>query len=181
MITSFIEKLPQFFLYSLLGFLFIFLQSSFLPGFLPLYLVPNLLFILIIYISFKHKSHFGAFLCFMIGIYLDLSKGIWLGPWAGAFTISFLLIFIFSQKFYFTNFILILGMAFFAVIISNIAYALLTFNLPRARIFNLASEPSWNSMFIVLFLEALITALLTPFVLKVFSKFLGNYIQSNAR
>ncbi len=52
-------------------------------------LVPDLVFIFVLFLSFYELSVFGALLVFLVGLIVDLSGGMLLGPWAGAYIICF--------------------------------------------------------------------------------------------
>ncbi len=93
-----IEKFPAFLLSMAISLVLIFIQSSVLQHLLPRYLLPNLLFIFLIYIALNHKNIFGIILCFFMGIALDMCRGILIGPWAGAYSVTFLFVFLLHDE-----------------------------------------------------------------------------------
>jgi hypothetical protein len=60
------------------------IQSTLLHFGLPAPLLPQLGVVLVVFLGFHDISIRGAVLAFVVGLMLDLSTGILVGPWAGA-------------------------------------------------------------------------------------------------
>ena len=74
------------------------LQATLLKAFLPASLVPNLVTSIVVFLAFYEVTPAGAMFAFLVGLELDLFSGILLGPWAGAYTVVFILVSLLSQR-----------------------------------------------------------------------------------
>ena len=73
----------------LFGLISVLLQGTILRAILPGWLIPNLIVLGAVFLGFYEGTIFGALLCFMLGLQLDLAGAQLLGPWAGALVVVF--------------------------------------------------------------------------------------------
>jgi rod shape-determining protein MreD len=146
---------------ALTGLLFIVggLISTALQGVLlhlgvPPYLLPQLVVLLIVYLSFTEVSVFGSFLAFALGLILDFSSAILVGPWAGAMVAVYGVLALLSQRLFIDSSIVAIVTTFGAVLFGNILYMLLAYEYRLVE---------WGYVGQA-FGEAFVTALLAPLV-----------------
>ena len=65
---------------------------------LPSWLMPQGLLVCVVFLGFYECSIAGAVCAFLLGLMLDMSSGIVLGPWAGAYTALYLALTFLSQR-----------------------------------------------------------------------------------
>jgi len=131
----------------------IFLQGTLLRTFLPPIIIPNLMFILLIFLSFYAVSVSGALLVFLLGLMLDLFSGVLLGPWAASFMVVFIIISLLSQRLFVETFIASCLAVFVGSLICSLAYKTITYGL----MFD-------GNSFVFFLVEAFVTAVFAPFV-----------------
>ncbi|MBE0598480.1 MAG: rod shape-determining protein MreD [Desulfuromonadales bacterium] len=71
--------MTRIFAYYSLGFVFILLQTALFPRFLPFFLKPDLLLVLIIYLGLNENYVRGGVLAYLLGCLLDVFAGNYLG------------------------------------------------------------------------------------------------------
>ncbi len=87
-----------FFLHLLCGLIFMLLQTTIFPRFLPPEMRPNLLLILVIYLGLSESFLRAAFLTLLLGALQDVFSGMTLGLYATVQLAVFLLIRLFSGR-----------------------------------------------------------------------------------
>jgi len=140
----------------LLGVLASFLQGSVLRALLPgSAIVPNLSVAVVAFLAFHEVSLLGVALSFFLGLIFDLSSGVLLGPWAGAYVVVFALLSSLTQR-VFTDSPLT---AFIAVLIGSlVAQGVYLAMVLQFRTAELASVSSG----VTIVLEALLSAFCAP-------------------
>jgi len=114
-----VKSLALFFFFILSCLL---LQTTVLRFVLPDLFVPNLLVILVVYLSFYRATPFAAVLAFILGLVLDFSSGLVLGPWAASFVIVFCILAILSDRIFVESKLAALLMVFLAAIAADVLY-----------------------------------------------------------
>ena len=76
-------------LYGLVLLIGLFFQSSVIGGVLPTAVVPDVLVVLIVYISLKYRSVRGLFGVYCLGLLADLASGVYIGPNAAGSVVVF--------------------------------------------------------------------------------------------
>ena len=144
-----------------LGLVLIFLQGSAIRSLLPwMVLAPNLLLSLAVFLAFFEASTFGCILVFVLGLQLDLSSGVLLGPWAGSFVAVFCLLASLSQRLFIESSLAAALAVFASSLFSQIVYTVLTYDV----------RPFGPQMIGYAFLDALVCALLAPWMFKLYRK-----------
>ncbi len=151
MSTQFLNK---FALPLLLSLVAIFIQGSLLRYLLPDFAIPNLLLIMVVFLGFFEISPIGAILAFSIGLLLDLSSGVLIGPSAGSYTLIFGVLAALSTRLFVESGFAVAVTVFICSIFGNLTYLLLVSQF----------SPSAGQSLGVLFGEAFTSALLAPLI-----------------
>lgn len=123
---------------------------------LPSALVPQLLLIMVVALSFSEVNSFGCLMSFGIGLLLDFSSATLIGPWAGSCIVVFCVLALLSQRLFIDSGIAAMVITFSAVVVANTLFSLfgaeypaVTWEYPR-RVFG----------------QALVTAIFAPLILS---------------
>jgi rod shape-determining protein MreD len=135
------------------------IQSVLVASGAPVWLIPDFVILLVLFLGFYEISPLGALVAFCVGLILDISGGALLGPWAGAYVLSFGMLTMVSEHVFAESKLSLFPIAFFFVIIAHILFLLPAFD-PLGQ---LATD--WPR----LLGKALITAILAPVVFKLLS------------
>jgi rod shape-determining protein MreD len=146
-------------IFSLFG---IILQGVVLHSFMPAYLIPNFLLILVVFLGFYEVSVLGVMLCFLSGIIFDLFSGTLLGPWAGSFVLVYVLLALFAQRMFTRS----AATIFLSVFISNALATAVYFALLYQF------QPIRGSLLSISLIESLCSALIAPLFFPVLSAIL---------
>jgi len=106
------------------------LQTTVLRLFLSDLFVPNLLVIFVVYLSFYRVSPAGVIVSFILGLILDFSSGLVLGPWAASFVVVFCTLAVLSDRIFVESHLAALVMVFLATIASDLIYFFLSIESP---------------------------------------------------
>ena len=138
----------------ILGFSFLglVLQGSVLHGFMPAYLIPNFLLVLVVFLGFYEVSTLGVFLAFLAGLLFDLFSGSLIGPWAGSFVFVYALLAIFAQRLFIHSVSTVIISVFFANVIATGLYLALLYQF----------QPIRGGLLSVSLIESLVSALVAP-------------------
>ena len=140
-----------------IGLIALLIQSSALKFLLPDHTVPNFCLVFVVFLAFNEVSITGAVLVFLLGLIFDLSSGVLLGPWAGAFAGTYTILCLISRRVFLDS----IPAAFLIILIgsylSNLLYISLAFQFR-------VPQSDWVSNLI----ESSITAAIGPIVLGVF-------------
>jgi len=151
-----------FFLVAISGLI---IQSSFRFYFPALrHFCPQLLFILVIFLSFQDSSTKGVLCSFFLGLLLDISSGMVIGPWAGAYTLSYTAVALVSQGIFADSAFAVIFSTFVAYLISGLTFVLLSFSFTGGS----------TSAMLGIFIEAFATALVAPLVFYLLKFLLKN-------
>jgi|GEM_PF-7098447 len=144
-------------------------QGSILSNFIKI--VPNLLLIIVIFLSFNSQLFLITFLSFCLGLLYDLSSANFIGPAAGGFLIVNLIIKNISDKLFINSFV---SQIFTSFILSVIyLFSELAFK------FWYMSEGSFSLSNILI--ESIYTGIASPFIFFIFNKFNFLYLRSDAK
>ena len=83
---------------SLLGIVCCALQGSLLHIGLPVSLVPQLVVVLVVSLAFSEVSVFGCVMTFVLGLLMDFSSAMLVGPWAGALVVVYGVLAVLSHR-----------------------------------------------------------------------------------
>ena len=125
---------------------------------LPSALIPQLLIILVVALSFSEANAFGCFMSFSIGLLLDFSSAMLIGPWAGSCVVVFGVLAMLSQRLFIDSGIAAMVITFSSVVVATVLFSLLGSEYPAL---------TWEYPQKV-FGQALVTAAIAPIVLSFF-------------
>lgn len=135
------------------------LQSVLVGMGLPLWLIPDLVVLLILFIGFYEVSFTGLFMAFFAGLIVDISGGIYVGPWAGAYVLAFGGLALIAEHVFAESKLSLYPITFTFVVLTHILFLLPAFD-PLGQI-----STDWFR----LLGKAFVTALLAPIVFKLFN------------
>jgi len=124
----------KYIFFLMLGLLAIFLQGTVLRSLLPsAAVIPNFLVVLVIFLAFYETSVQGVWLAFLLGLELDLYGGVLLGPWAGAFAVTFCVFALLSQRIFVESGVAAFLVVFVASLFGHLIYLVMTFEFQMVR------------------------------------------------
>lgn len=121
-------------------------------------LIPNIALVLVVYLGFHDATILGVVLTFLLGTITDLSSGYVLGRWAAGFLIVFGIISALSQRLFVESGIAVVVISGVGVLLANVVYGALSID----------SLPDSGRMIVSILGEVLATALLAPFLFRLF-------------
>jgi rod shape-determining protein MreD len=126
----------------------------------PDMLVPQLIVLLVIHLSFAEVTTFGCIMAFLLGLLVDVSSAVLLGPWAGSLVVLFGSLALLSQRLFIESGVAAACITFFSVVATNILFSLLGAEYPVV---------TWEYPQKVLG-QALVTAMVAPVVLSALAR-----------
>jgi rod shape-determining protein MreD len=123
-------------------------------------LIPQLLVILVVSLSFAEVNAFGCVMSFVMGLLLDFSSAILIGPWAGSFVVLYCALALLSRRLFIDSGVAAMVITFGSVVVTNVLSSLLGTEYPVLM---------WQYPQKV-FGQALVTALMAPVVLGILSR-----------
>jgi len=126
----------------------------------PSALIPQLLIILVVALSFSEVNAFGCVMSFAIGLLLDFSSATLLGPWAGSCVVVFGVLAVLSQRLFIDSGVAAMVITFSSVVVANVLFSLFGSEYPAL---------TWDYPQKV-FGQAVVTALLSPFILGLLAR-----------
>lgn len=105
-----------------LGVLALLISGTAFRSMAPQLVAPNLMALLLVWVAFHDVSSSGALLAFLLGLELDFSSGMLLGPWAGAYVIIFGLLVLGSRRIFIESGLVVCLAVFSAVLLSTLLY-----------------------------------------------------------
>jgi cell shape-determining protein MreD len=82
----------------IVALLFVALQTALFLIDVPLWLVPQCLVCIVVFLAFYECSFAAALGAFCLGLLLDIASGVSVGPWAGAYVFVFGFFLLLSQR-----------------------------------------------------------------------------------
>lgn len=141
----------------LVGLIAVFLQGTIIRSFSPAHLLtPNLLLLVVIVLGFHENHVMGAVASFLVGLELDLSSAMLLGPSAGAAVVVFGFLACFSQHLFIESTMAAMVVTFLCSLLYSLVYAALVFQFKTMH-----AGVIWLTLE-----EAIITALIAPWILR---------------
>jgi rod shape-determining protein MreD len=122
--------------------------------------IPQFLLIFVVYLSFVEANAFGCVMSFIVGLLLDLSSAVLIGPWAGSFVVIFCVLALLSRRLFIDSGLAAMVITFASVVVANILFSLFGSEYPALTV----EYPQ------KVLGQALITALIAPLVLGILSR-----------
>jgi rod shape-determining protein MreD len=147
----------RFVLCFLLALALLIIQSISRHLFIPEWFVPQGLLVCAVFLAFYEFSLLGAVTAFLLGLLLDLSSGVLLGPWAGAYVVVYALFAFLSQRLFVESIMVSMSVVGLATLISGFLFISLAFEYQAVTVSDL----------VMLAGQAAASALITPYVFKI--------------
>jgi rod shape-determining protein MreD len=152
-----------FLLFSLFGMLLILLQTTFLH-LLPIGpIVPDLVLVLCVYLGLHHPTVGAALGSFMLGYSIDVVSSRMLGINAFAMSLVFLAVYFSSRSIWLHHPVVSSLVVLFAALVKGVALVL-------AWVLFLSVEGFWLGAARYIIMEALVAAILAPFLFSLFRR-----------
>lgn len=149
----------SFVIIMLLGLVAVFLQSTLFKQIFPMGAGPDLVLVLVVFISFFQASMRGAVLAFCLGLLVDLGSVTILGPRAAAYVFVFGFLSSLSQRLFIESSFAVIGSTFCASLVAQFVHAVIFFEFHPGNGGALFPFFSWSTL-----LEAFFTAAIAPAV-----------------
>jgi hypothetical protein len=141
------------------GCVAILLQAGLAQAGLPGYLLPQLALLVVIQAAFLEHGIQGVVASFLVGLALDFSSALLVGPWAGAFVIVYAGLTILSRGLFVESPLVTVLAAFFSTVAANCFFSVLSPN----------SDLSVVGHLLHILSQAAVTAACAPFFLPCIS------------
>ena len=146
----------------LIGFISSLIQGTIFRTLFSSLAIPNLVTIIVCFLALYEVNALGVFLAFLLGLELDICSGVLVGPWCGAYILTYAVLSSLSPRIFIES-----GVAAFVVVscasfFSAFMYVTLTYQ------FRPGASPSVG----IFFLEALCTGIVAPIGFKILKRFL---------
>ena len=92
---------------------------------IPAWAIPQGLLVCAVFLAFYEFSVFGVMAAFSLGLLLDMSSGVVLGPWAGSYVLVYVLFVFLSQRLFIESKLVAMMVVAFATLVSGGAFLLL--------------------------------------------------------
>ncbi len=139
-----------------LGFCLLIAQSCARHLFLPEWLVPQGLLVCAVFLAFYEFSFLGALIAFILGLLLDLSSGVLVGPWAGAYVVVYSIFAFLSRRLFVESRLVAMTVVAIATLLAGFVFISLAFEYQEV------TADDW----LMLGGQALTSSLITPVVFR---------------
>lgn len=147
-------------LYGIVFFAGLFFQGSVISSTLPQAILPDILVILQVYISLRHRNVRGLLGVYLLGLLADMATGVYLGPNAAAAILIFAASGLLANRVYAERIFAMVFISFICSIVKSCAIASLLFYYTN---YEFVLAPFIR----VVFFEALATAFCAPIVIRI--------------
>ena len=97
---------------------------------LPEAAVPQFLVVVLVSLAFSEANVFGSVMAFVLGLLLDFSSAVLIGPWAGAFVVVFGVLALLSPRLFIESGVAAMIISGLAVIAANLLFSVLGAEYP---------------------------------------------------
>lgn len=144
----------------LTGFVALLAQGGLAQLGLPAIVLPQLMLLVVVGAAFSGSNVPGVVAAFLLGLLLDLSSAVLVGPWAGAFVTVYAGLALISQRLFIESGLVAAFVAFVAAIVAGTFFALLSPQSDLAMWRHIAQIMS----------QAAVTAVLAPWIVALVAK-----------
>ncbi len=153
----------------------IFIQATFVHSMLPDAIAPDILLVLAVFLGLRSRNPGGAFGAFVIGLGADFASGKFLGPFAAGSLAAFLTTAFFANHFFAEKWFTVSLSTLLASLAKNITSALLLKFFTPIDLFTVDA-------LLTLFLEAMLSAFIAPFVVTLLApRYYSGYSSARRR
>jgi rod shape-determining protein MreD len=139
-----------------LALFFLILQSIAHYMGVPEWSIPQGGIVCVVFLAFYEFSLAGVVLSFLLGLLLDMSSAVLIGPWAGGYVVAYAMIAFISQRLFVESLYVAFSVVVGAALVSGLIFTLLAFEYQAP-----ASED-----LIVLLGQSLASGIVTPLVFR---------------
>lgn len=93
----------------------------------PSWLIPQGMLVCVVFLAFYEFSLAGVVAAFVFGLVLDMSSGVLLGPWAGAYVAVYALFVFLSQRLFVESAVVAMLVVALATVLAGVVFLLLAF------------------------------------------------------
>ena len=147
----------------LLGLLSICIEAIARHIFLPAYLTPHIMILIVVYMAFFEVGVYATVTAFLLGLLMDFASAGPIGPWAGAFVSTYGCLAVFSQRLFIDSPLVAMVVGFGSSVFSDLLYFVL---LLEFRPIDLTTAGE-------IITKAIVTALVAPFIFAALKGILG--------
>lgn len=144
----------------IVGFIALLMQSALAQLGVPGALLPQLMLLVVVGAAFSGSSVRGVVSAFILGLLLDFSSALLVGPWAGAFVTVYAGLALVSQRLFLESGIVSAVVAFIAALVASTFFALLS---PQSDL------ASWHHIVQIL-AQASVTAVCAPWFIALVAR-----------
>jgi rod shape-determining protein MreD len=123
---------------------------------LPAWLIPQGVLVCVVFLAFYEFSLAGVVMAFLLGLSLDMSSGVLLGPWAGSYVVVYAILAFLSQRLFVESALVAMLVVASATVIAGVLFLLLAFEYQAVT----------REDFLLLVGQAFASALIAPFVFR---------------
>lgn len=147
-------------IFCVFGLVAVLLQGILLRFGLPDALLPQFVLMIVIYLGFNEISVLGTFVAFVLGLFLDFSSALLLGPWSGALVTVYGIMAVLSSRLFIESPLVAAFISFLASVVASVIYMLLGYEYRTL---------AWQDLSRIVG-QALCTAVLAPVVLRLMAR-----------
>lgn len=126
----------------------------------PSWFIPQGLLVCAVFLAFHECTWWGAVCAFILGLLVDMSSGVVLGPWAGAYTLVYLFLTVISQRLFVQSMLVSMSAVAFSAVLGGGVFLLLAYEYQ-----SLSSED-----FVTLLGQGIASACATPPIFAVLGR-----------
>jgi len=126
----------------------------------PAWLIPQGLLVSVVFLAFYEFSLAGVVMAFLLGLLLDMSSGILLGPWAGSYVAVYALFAFLSQRLFVESALVAMLVVALGTLLAGIVFLLLAFEYQALT----------REDVVILGGQALTSAAVAPVIFRFFSR-----------
>lgn len=93
----------------------------------PAWFVPQGVLVCVVFLALYEFSLAGVVVAFVLGLLLDMSSGVLLGPWAGSYVIVYALFAFLSQRLFVESAVVAMSVVAMATVLAEVVFLLLAF------------------------------------------------------
>ena len=141
----------------------LFLQATMVDSLFPMLSSPDLILLLVMALALRFANVWGLVTAFLLGICADFASAQFVGPHAAAYVLVFCLTMTASQGVYVERGVGMFVLSFMMSLVKSVVFLLMLVMFTDVSIFSVY-------VLKIVFIEALLTAIIAPIALKLISR-----------
>lgn len=126
--------MKKFLVFLFLGLLGAVAQGALMRVGLPSFLVPQFSLLIVIFLAFSDVSLFGCVMAFTLGLLMDFSSAMLVGPWAGAFVVVYGVLATLSHRLFIESALASMFITFVSVVGASLIFSVLGTEYPHVSV-----------------------------------------------